>query len=561
MRKAKIIATIGPASRDEKIIQTLIEKGINVARINMSHGTHEDHLTTMKTIRRVSEKVKKEIAILLDLQGPKIRVDKLKENLLLKEGESWIIGHGFSDKELKEFNQKVIPTTYESLSQDATVGGRVLFDDGLLEAVAVEKIGRHLKVEVKIGGELKSNKGINLPDSDVSAPSLTEKDEEDLYFGLKNNVDFIALSFVRTKECIKRVRLILHRLKMNVPIIAKIERPEAVKNIDEIIEVSDVIMIARGDMAVEIGSHLVPSVQKEIIAKCNVKGVPVVTATQMLESMIQNARPTRAEASDVANAVWDGSDAVMLSGETAAGKYPVEAVAMMDKIISEAEKKPKERPLIRNMDLYSVSASIQVAASMIAEKIGASWIISVTQSGNSCLKMSRFRPKKPVLGVTNSVSVMRRMCLYWGITPYFFDDQNKEIETLEYKMLDHIVAHKLVKRGEKVVINRGDGKFFSRGSSNTIRVETIVEDKSTVTTGDGEIAEATFKGGKILHDLDLCASCQNCVTICPHDIWEISPDEEKKTILNKKNAKQCELDMECVQLCPTGAIEIFPENL
>ena len=560
MRRAKIIGTIGPSSREKKVLAQLIEAGLNVARVNMSHGTYEDHEKTIKTIRQVSKELNKEVAILLDLQGPKIRVDKLEKNLELKEKEIWYIGHSPSADDYKKFDSKIIPTTYKGLVEDAKGGGRVLFDDGLLEALAKGTEGNFLKIEVVVGGELKSNKGINLPDCEVSAPSLTEKDEQDLYFGLKNDVDFVALSFVRTRECIKRVKLILHKLKKNLPIVAKIERPEAVENIDSIIEISDVIMIARGDMAVEMGSQIVPSVQKEIITKCNSTGVPVITATQMLESMMQNARPTRAEASDVANAIWDGTDVVMLSGETAAGKYPVEAVSMMNQIVLEAEKRPRERPLIRNMNLQSVSSSIQVAASMISEKVGASWIISVTQSGSSCQKMSRFRPKKPVLGVTNSVSVMRRMCLYWGITPYFFSDQNKEIENLEYKMLDLIVEQNLVKRGQKVVITRGDGKFFSRGSSNTVRVETIVDNESMASKGGGELEQAVFDKGKILLDLDLCASCQNCVSICPHNIWEISKTENKKTLINKEKAKHCEFDMECVQLCPTGAIEIFPSS-
>ena len=528
----------------------------------MSHGTHDDHLQTINNIRSVSKKINQEIAVLLDLQGPKIRVDKLKSNLNLEKDELWVIGKSLPDELNSEFADKFIPTTYEKLVDDAKLGGRVLFDDGLLEAKAVDRVEGLLKIKVITGGVLKSNKGINLPDSNISAPSLTEKDEQDLYFGLKNNVDYVALSFVRTKDCIKKVKLILHKLKINTPIIAKVERPEAIDNIDEIIEISDVIMIARGDMAVEIGSQLVPGVQKDIIKKCNVKGVPVITATQMLESMIQNSRPTRAEASDVANAIWDGTDAVMLSGETAAGEYPVASVKMMDEIILEAEKSPLERPLIRNMNLNSVSASIQVAASMIAEKVDASWIISVTQSGGSCLKMSRFRPKKPVLGVTNSTSVMRKMCLYWGITPYLFDQDNPDMENLEYEMLRLIVEHKLVKRGEKVVINRGDGKFFSRESSNTIRVETVVDnDRIASNIGGGELAEANTGKGKILLDLDLCASCQNCVSVCPHNIWEVSPLSSKKTLLNEENAKQCEMDMECVQICPTGAIEIFSDDL
>lgn len=483
MRRAKIITTIGPSTNTAEKIEQLIKAGANVCRLNMSHGTHDSHLQVISNIREASKNVNQEVAILCDLQGPKIRVDKLKDNLILKKDEEWVIGPIDFINDYPQYKDRYIPTVYKDLVKDADNDSIILFDDGLMEAHATEKDGEVLKIKIVIGGELKSNKGINLPNVNVSAPSFTGKDREDLMFGLKNKVDYIALSFVRSAKCIDDVRVLLHKLKVDIPIIAKIEKPEAIANIDEIISTTDCIMIARGDMGVEIGNHLVPAIQKEIIEKCNDKGVPVVTATQMLESMTENARPTRAEANDVANAIWDGTDVVMLSGETASGKYPIKAVEMMDRIIVEAEKKPRIRPYLRGMSLGSLSASIQVAAAIIAEKNDAKWILSVTQSGNSCLKMSRFKPISRVLGITNSLSVIRRMCLYWGITPYYFDDkENEELSTLQEDMIEELKVRNYVDIGDKIVITHGDGKFFKQGSSNSIRVEIIkdIKKKSTI---------------------------------------------------------------------------------
>ncbi len=550
-RKAKIVATLGPSSNTVEQISELIKSGIDIARVNMSHGTHEGHREVISNIRKASALVGKEIGILVDLQGPKIRVDKLDKPLKLSNGEVWYLGASEFQKDYKNF----IPTVYKDLVKDANPDSQILFDDGLLEAKVLKKYENVLEIKILQGGDLKSNKGINLPDCKVSAPSLTEKDEKDLYFGLEEGADFIALSFVRTADDVQKVKFLLHKVKSQVPVIAKIEKPEAVSNIVEIIEATDVIMIARGDMGVEVGNHLVPAIQKKIINLCNIAGKPVITATQMLESMIENSRPTRAEASDVANAIWDGTDAVMLSGESAAGAFPVESVKMMGKIVEEAEQDPKERPLLRHMDLKSVSASIQVAASLIAEKTYAKWIISVTQSGSSCLKMSRFRPKTPVLGLTNSIEVVRKMNLYWGITPYLLEQEDESLEDVEVKMLEHLQEKKLVGPGDKVVITRGDGQYFVRRSSNSIKVEMIK--RKVKPKNQDHIEEANFDSGKILLDTQVCSSCQNCISICPHHIWEHSEDNERKTQINKANAKNCAADMACVEACPTGAIEIL----
>lgn len=489
MRNAKIVATIGPASRDLETLKNLIHAGLDVARINMSHGTHEGHAETIKNLREASKQVGKEVAVLLDLQGPKIRVDKLKEPLKLESGQEWVIGQSKDFEKYPEYKDCYIPTIYDKLVDDCHDGARILFDDGLIVAEAIERDRDVYKIKIKVAGNLKSNKGINLPDCDVSAPAFTEKDRENLMFGLKQHIDYVALSFVRTKEDILEVKHLLHELKIYIPIVSKIEKPQAVDNLDEILEVTDVIMVARGDMGVEVGNHLVPAIQKEIINKCNKAAVPVITATQMLESMTENPTPTRAEASDVANAIWDGTDAVMLSGETAAGKYPVETVTMMDQIVREAEKSPKERPFLRHQDLKSVNASVMVAASLIAEKIGAKTILSMTESGSSCRKISHFRPSNPVLGVTNNISTVRRLCLYWGIIPYYLTSYNEDNFNFAKDVVNRVKEDLALSNGDKIVITRGDGKFFARGSSNSIKVE-IIQDTPTVPGNSDDLLEA-----------------------------------------------------------------------
>jgi pyruvate kinase len=560
-RRAKIVATIGPSSNSISMIEKLIMAGMNVCRLNMSHGTHDGHAKVIENIREASKNTGYEVAILCDLQGPKIRVDKLATNLMLEPEQEWVIGPSHVQDKYPEYKDCFIPTVYKDLVTDAHAGAIILFDDGLMEAQAYEKDRDVLKIKIITGGELKSNKGINLPNVNISAPSFTQKDKEDLIFGLKHDVDYVALSFVRTKECILEVKYLLHKYRKNTPIIAKIEKPEAVENIDEIIKVTDCIMIARGDMGVEVGNHLVPAIQKDIIKKCNFVGTPVITATQMLESMTTNPRPTRAEANDVANAVWDGTDAVMLSGETAGGKYPVESVTMMNNIIEEAEKSPSVRPYLRNMAVNSVSSSVQIAASIIAEKTDAKWILSVTQSGNSCLKMSRFRSKMRVLGVTNSLEVMRKMSLYWGIDPYYFNETEEDLSTLQEQMIDQLKKQELVHNGDKVVITHGDGKFFKQGTSNSIRVEIIkdVPKEDHIKRGKDVMEEVEIPNGRIILDTAICASCQNCVNVCPHNIW--TTNEKGDTTVDPVQALTCTKDMECVSKCPTGAIEIISTDI
>lgn len=557
MRRAKIIATIGPSSSSKEMLTSLIYAGMNVCRINMSHGTYDGHRTVIKNIREVSKATGYEVAIIADLQGPKIRVDKLAEPLKLENDSIWVIGTSKLTNKYPEYSNNYIPTIYENLVQDCHDGARILFDDGLIVAKAIKRDRDVYQIKILVGGTLKSNKGINLPDCIVSAPAFTEKDREDLMFALEEGADYVALSFVRTKEDVLAVKYLLHSLKINIPIISKIEKPQAIDNLDGILEATDMIMVARGDMGVEVGNHLVPSIQKQIILKCNARGIPVITATQMLESMTENPTPTRAEASDVANAIWDGTDAVMLSGETANGKYPVETIQMMDQIVIEAEKTPKERPLLRHMDLSNVTASVMVAASMIAEKIDAVKILSVTESGTSCLRISQFRPSAAVLGITNSLRVARRMCLYWGVSPYVVLDQTQEGPEFMRNVLKNIKDEYKFKNGDKLVVTKGDGRFFSQGSSNSVKVE-IIKDVPKVKGGSQGLLEGSDEKKKILLDTTVCASCQACIQICPHGIWAASKDESKTTYIKIENISRCAMDMACVESCPTGAIEIIP---
>lgn len=472
-RRVKIVATLGPASSSIAMIEKLIQAGIDIARVNMSHGTHETHAQLIGNIRQASKNTKREIGILLDLQGPKIRVSKLLAPLNLEANQEWIIVPESSLEKMQQKFEKIIPTTYEAILKDLVNGAQILFDDGLLEAYVVSVNSDHAVIKIKVGGILKSNKGINLPTIKVSAPSLTKKDEEDLVFGVKQGADYVALSFVREAKDILDVKKILTLQSLDIPIVAKIEKPEALTNLSEILDVTDVIMIARGDMGVEVGNHLVPAIQKKIITECNQRGVPVITATQMLESMITNSRPTRAEASDVANAVWDGTDAVMLSAESASGQYPIEAVEMMDSIIIEAEKTPKDRPLLRNVPINDITSANQVAASLIAEKLSAKWIVALTEHGRSCLKMTKFRPRNSVLGITPSVSTLRRMSLYWGITPYLIELKEDRSLINDRDILQNLHRKNLIKEGDTVVITHGDGASFSETTSNSIRVEVI----------------------------------------------------------------------------------------
>lgn len=474
-RKTKIVCTLGPSSNTKEDIKKLYRAGMNVVRINFSHGTHDGHKRTIGYVREVAEKVGYAIPVLMDLQGPKIRVGQMKDDAqVIKTGD-------FVKLTSEEVvgTPDLVPIDYPKLSQDSQVGNQILIDDGLLELKIVKKGDDGIVAKVVVGGILKSRKGVNLPDVDISMSSLTEKDKEDLEFGLKVGVDYVAMSFVRSSRDIQDVISRIRAAGSNASIIAKIEKPEAVKVIDEIIEETDGIMVARGDLGIEIPSEQVPLVQKKIIEKCRIAGKPVITATQMLDSMINNPRATRAESSDVANAVLDGTDAVMLSGETAAGNYPVEAVKTMDKIIKSVEanadglyyslkyKKPdwKEKQIIESLAYSCVN---------IADNIEARAISTITHSGNTARRISKFRPRVPIVAFTESLIVRRQLNLVWGVQSVRLQeifDTDISVKLME----DYLQNNGYVNSGDRVIIATGM-PVAKRGRTNMIKVSTIDKD-------------------------------------------------------------------------------------
>jgi pyruvate kinase len=411
------------------MIRELMRRGLDVARLNCSHGSHEELTRMVKLVRDASTELARPVAILLDLQGPKIRIGKFPDGpVFVKPGEKIKI----TTDETVPCTATRLSTTYKELINDVKAGDRILLDDGNVELRVLGLAGGEVDTEVVFGGKLSNNKGMNLPGVKTSVPSLTEKDRADLMHGLELNVDYVALSFVRQPSDVREVQQLVHSQLKNTPVIAKIEKPEAVKHIDDIIAVSDGIMVARGDMAVEISPQLVPSAQKMIVHKCNVAGLPVIVATQMLESMIDHPRPTRAEASDVANAIFDGADALMLSAETASGKYPGQTVQIMTDIIKQAERdreslkarKPADPPVI------SIPDAIEHAAAQVAQEVGAKAIVCVTTSGKAAQALSKFRPRAPVFAITDRPEVLQKLALIWGVKGVLVDQIPAQEEPL-----------------------------------------------------------------------------------------------------------------------------------
>jgi len=471
-RRTKIVCTIGPSCNTQEKIEELLLHGMNVARVNFSHGTHEDHKNVIKYIRNAARKYKYSVPVLMDLQGPKIRVGQMKDGGQRLETGSTI---KITAEDI-EGTSEVIPIDYKNLLYEAEVGNTILLDDGLLEFKVTAKYPGALEAKVVIGGMMKSRKGVNLPNVRITIPSITEKDLEDLEFGISQDVDIIALSFVRSA---KDVRDLISRVRAagsQASIIAKIEKPEALDVIDEIIEEADGIMVARGDLGIEIPTEQVPIVQKSIIEKCRIAGKPVITATQMLDSMITNPRPTRAESSDVANAVLDGTDAVMLSGETAAGAFPMEAVNVMDRICRSVEEK---RPQLYNSLAYrkpewkekQVIESLAYSCVSIADNVEAKAISTITHSGNTARRIAKFRPKVPIVAFTESQKVRRQLNLVWGVYSVRLDelfDTDKSVKMME----DYLRDNGMVKAGDRVIVATGM-PIAKRGSTNMIKLSTI----------------------------------------------------------------------------------------
>jgi pyruvate kinase len=463
--RTKIVCTLGPATANDEAIKGLIDAGMNVARVNFSHGTHEQHATTIAMVRRMAKEAGKPIAILGDLQGPRIRVGDLPESVMLAVGDDIVLVHEGHERKGE------IPVTYDQLANDVRVGDRILIDDGLIELLAVEVGSSRVSAKVLNGGELKRHKGLNLPGIQVSAPSITEKDSADIKFAVEQEVDFLALSFVRRAEDIDSLRTMVPKWLL---IIAKIEKDVALLNIDAIIRAADGVMVARGDLGVELPFEAVPGAQKRIIRLANKHGRPVITATQMLESMITHPRPTRAEASDVANAIMDGTDAVMLSAETAAGAYPRLAVEAMTRIIREIEQRPPSKPFAgAEQGEGIVTTEVAIAAATVAavDMLGAPLVVVFTKSGFSARVVASKRPAVPILALTDEARTYRQLALVWGVVPELVP-HCADYDEMMLRAKDTVVARELASSGDRIIVTAGV-PFDQPGTTNLLKVETI----------------------------------------------------------------------------------------
>src|SRR5712692_1021279 len=476
MRRTKIVCTIGPATQNEEQLERLMRAGMNVARLNFSHGTQQDHAMVIERLRAISAHLGYPIAILQDLQGPKIRTGSLQGGQPVRLVDAALITITTRDV---AGTADLISTTYQSLPQDVKAGDRILLDDGLMELRVLAANETDVQCQVVHGGILKEHKGINLPGVAVSAPALTQKDREDLRFGVMHDVDYVALSFVRQPEDVLEAKDLIRQFQvekgeteqvMPLPLIAKLEKPEALTHLDQILAAVDGVMVARGDLGVEMAPEKVPLIQKRIISKCNDVGLPVITATQMLESMITHPRPTRAEASDVANAILDGTDAIMLSAETATGAYPIEAVEMMVRIALEVEaggRTARQPPSQQLTQAHAVSH----AARALSEEASVQAIVVFTRSGTSAHLISKDRPRPPILAYTPSEQVYRQLALWWGVWPHRIAMQGTT-EELMAVVDQRLQDDKLIQHGEHVVI-MGGLPVASQARTNFVKLHRV----------------------------------------------------------------------------------------
>jgi pyruvate kinase len=480
MRRTKIVATVGPASRSPGVLERLVHAGVNVFRLNFSHGTHEEHLDVIRAVREIGARLHRPVAVLQDLSGPKIRTGRVAgDGVALVKGARIAIT---TDTSI-EGTAELISTSYEPLPRDVKAGDQVLLDDGNLELRVVGVSPGRVECEVVDGGTLRSNKGMNLPGVALSTPALTEKDRRDLVFGIQHQVDYVAMSFVRRAEDVEQAKALIRSMGETIPVVAKIEKPQAVENLGSILAVADGVMVARGDLGVELGTEDVPIVQKRVIAMANGAGKVVITATQMLESMIENPRPTRAEASDVANAILDGTDAVMLSGESAVGRFPVETVGTMARIADYTEEhgmgsiRPR-RADARRGDLPQgpaglgtpVTRSLTRVAVSVAEELGCKLILAFTESGVTARLVAGHRPRMPVVAVTHDDRVYRRLALWWGVVPVkseFVENTDDLLAAGE----ERLKARGLVQKGDTILMLSGHS--MAAAATNMLRVHTV----------------------------------------------------------------------------------------
>jgi pyruvate kinase len=467
--RTKIVATVGPASNTYEKLRALIEEGVDVFRLNFSHGSYADHLAVINLVRRLNKDLRTNVCLLQDLQGPKIRLGEVEGGQVeIKAGDRIKLVCG--EKEITTATR--LSTIYLGLAQDVKPGDAILLDDGKLELKVISTDGhREVEVEVVYGGVVKPRKGINLPDSNVSAPSLTEKDIEDLKFGLEHGVEWVALSFVRTADDIRFIKNLIAEAGGIARVIAKVEKPEAMRNMDEIVAVTDAVMVARGDLGVEVGMEAVPMMQKRLVAACNAAAKPVIVATQMMESMITAPRPTRAETNDVANAVMDGADALMLSAETAAGQYPIETIRSMHRTIATVEAQAdvyhKAVPLDRADPLF-LSASLVANACGLARDTDAAAIIGMTRSGYTAFQLARNRPKARIFIFTDNRNLLNLLNLVWGIQGFYYDRFNSSdsiIADIKYILM----TTGNLKAGD-VFINTGSVPVIEQGPTNFVKV-------------------------------------------------------------------------------------------
>ena len=470
MRRTKIVCTIGPATESPDMLEKMIRAGMNVARLNFSHGSHEEHGKVIATVRSIANRLKQPVAILQDLAGPKIRTGFIANGpVMLKQGQMFIL----TSEEVPGDSEKV-SITYKNLPKDVYPGDILLLSDGDLELTVEEKSEKEIKCRVRVGGLLDSHKGINLPERSLNIPILSDKDRDDLAFGIEQGVDYIALSFVRTAEEVEEVRELVKKLGKRTALIAKIEKHEALKNIDEIIKTVDGIMVARGDLGVEIPIEDVPRVQKMLIEKANRAGKPVITATQMLKSMVDNPRPTRAEVTDVANAILDGSDAVMLSEESTVGKYPVEAVNMLSRIARSTELAfPFQRWLSKFEEdrTLSIQEAVAHSACQIARWVNATAILTSTKSGSTTRLVAKYRPPQPILAMTPDEITYRKLTLVWGAIPIMIG-KTKTAEELEKESVKLALKSGYVKKGELMVFTAGLPLNVT-GTTNLTKIVTV----------------------------------------------------------------------------------------
>jgi pyruvate kinase len=468
MRRTRIVATIGPASREPAVLERLLAAGVDVVRLNFSHGEHAEHLAVMRGVREIAARLGRSIALLQDLSGPKIRTGKVQGGgIPLTEGARLRIT---TDESVLGTPER-ISTTYDPLPRDVSPGDRILLDDGNLELRVRAIEGEEVECEVVHGGLLRSNKGMNLPGVRLSTPALTEKDRRDLAFGVAQGVDYVALSFVRQAADLDETRALIRSLGGNAPLIAKIEKREAIDDLPQILEACDGVMVARGDLGVELSTEEVPTLQKRLIELANGAGRVVITATQMLESMVEHARPTRAEASDVANAILDGTDAIMLSAETASGRFPVQAVETMDRIARYTERHDSARTPARVSGGGSqVARSLARVASTVAEELSCKLIVAFTESGSTAQLLSAYRPRAPIAAITYNETTYRRLALWWGVVPVgstFAANTDEMIASGEALLK----ARGLVAPGDTILMLAGQS--HTAGATNMLRVHTI----------------------------------------------------------------------------------------